>query len=104
MVSVGAEWVVGEWVGVVTPFLIQAQSGSINLQNCVRKKNLCQEDSGFLMPACHLVSPIPYITKLYLNSLSTEVAKISLRDKLTLPRTIQGAVMMARHTLPPATP
>lgn len=54
----------------------------------------------FWMPACRLVSPTLHIAKLYLNSLSTEVAEISMRDLLTLPRTA-GAVPMARHTLSP---
>lgn len=90
-----------EWVEGSNHTSIQAQSGSIKLENCIWKRNLCQEDSGLLMPTCHLVSPILHIAKLYLNSLSTEVAKISMRDSLTLPRTAPGAVLMARHTPPP---
>lgn len=97
----GEEWVVGEWVEGSNPTSIQAQSGSTKLENCVWKRNLCQEDSGLLMPTCHLVSPILHTAKLYLNSLSNEVAKISMRESLTLPRTAPGAVLMARHTLLP---
>ena len=97
----GEEWVVGEWVEGSNPTSTQAQSGSLKLENCVWKRNLCQEDSGLLMPTCHLLSPILHIAKLYLNSLSTEAAEISMRGSLALPRTAPGAVLMARHTLPP---
>lgn len=37
----GEEWTVGEWVEGSDPTSIQAQSGSIKLENCVWKRNLC---------------------------------------------------------------
>lgn len=91
----------GCWVRDSGPTSMQAQSSSMKLENHVRNRNLCQEDSGFLMPACHLVSPILHIAKLYLNSLSTSAAKMPTRDMLTLQRTTPGAVLVAGHTLPP---